>query len=157
MERLELIARLEDFNKEMVELSKLSFIPKMQGSGLNIRYDKGKGIQVQTRFPEDEAIKAICNDIRKFIQENDSLGIKKLKEVYSSEIVPIQNFVQGCLDETLESAVFDIAEKGGYDDPSKIPSTELLDVPYYIKNNENLMPSKEKIQEEISKSVEENL
>lgn len=82
-------------------------------------------------------------------------GIGK-KEVYSSEISSIQGFVQECLDDSLENAVFRIGEMGGYSSPPKV-STPFLEVPYYIKNNENLMPSKEKIQGEISKEVRENL
>ena len=69
------------------------------------------------------------------------------------ETAQIQNFVQECLDETSEFAVFDIAEKGGYEDPSKISSTVVFNTPYYLKDNKILMPSREKIQEEISKYV----
>ena len=83
-------------------------------------------------------------------------GIEK-KEVYSSEIAPIQDFVQECLDDSLEDAVFTIGEGGGYEDPLKVSSTFVFNTPYYLRNNKSLMPSKEKIQEEISKSVEKNL
>ena len=69
------------------------------------------------------------------------------------EVAQIQNFVQECLDETSEFAVFDIAEKGGYEDPSKVSSTVVFNTPYYLRNNKILMPSKEEIQEEISKDV----
>ncbi|MEK6817618.1 MAG: hypothetical protein AABX80_02345 [Nanoarchaeota archaeon] len=75
----------------------------------------------------------------------------------SPETAEIQNFVQECLDETSELAIFDIAERGGYEDPSKVSSTIVFNTPYYIKNNKNLMPSKEKIQEEISKSLEKQM
>ncbi len=71
----------------------------------------------------------------------------------SPETTQIQNFVQECLEEVSESAVFDIAERGGYEDPSKISSTIVFNTPYYIKNNKNIMLSKEKIQEEISKDI----
>lgn len=73
------------------------------------------------------------------------------------EITQIQNFVQECLDETSESAVFDIAERGGYEDPSKVSSTIVFNTPYYLQDNKNLMPSKEKIQDEISNYVEKNI
>ena len=71
----------------------------------------------------------------------------------SPETAEIQNFVQECLDKTSESAIFDIAERGGYEDPSKISSTIVFNTPYYLKNDRNIMPSKEKIQEEISKYI----
>ncbi|MEK6844629.1 MAG: hypothetical protein AABX44_00045 [Nanoarchaeota archaeon] len=73
------------------------------------------------------------------------------------ETAQIQNFVQECLDETSEFAVYDIAEKGGYEDPSKVSSTVVFNTPYYLRNNKSLMPSKEKIQEEISKSIEKQI
>ena len=61
--------------------------------------------------------------------------------------------MQGCLDETSELAIFDIAERGGYEDPSKVSSTIVFNTPYYLKNNKNTMPSKEKIQGEISRYI----
>lgn len=75
------------------------------------------------------------------------------KESVAPESASIKNFVQECLDETSKSVVFDIVERGGYEDPSKVSSTIVFNIPYYIKNNKNLMPSKEKIQEEISKYI----
>jgi len=74
----------------------------------------------------------------------------------SPETAEIQNFVQECLDDSLESVVFKIGENGGYYFPPKI-STSVLEVPYYIKDNKNLMPQKEKIQDEISKGVAREL
>ena len=74
----------------------------------------------------------------------------------SPETAEIQNFVQECLDDSLEKVVFRIGENGGYYSPPKI-STTLLEVSYYIKDNKNLMPAKEKIQEEISNGVSREL
>ncbi|MEK6823592.1 MAG: hypothetical protein AABY06_01025 [Nanoarchaeota archaeon] len=72
------------------------------------------------------------------------------------ETAEIQNFVQECLDDSLEKVIYRIGENGGYYFPSKI-STPLLDVPYYLKNNQNLMPSKEEIQDQISRGIEKEL
>ena len=74
----------------------------------------------------------------------------------SPETSEIQNFVQECLDDSLESVIFKVGENGGYYFPPKV-STPVLEVPYYIKNNEPLIPSKEKIQEEISKGIKREL
>ncbi len=82
-------------------------------------------------------------------------GIQKEKPV-SPESAPIKNSVQECLDDSLEDVVFRVGEGGGYYFPPKI-STPLLEVPYYIKDNKNLMPSKEQIQDEISKYVKREL
>ena len=75
----------------------------------------------------------------------------------SPETAEIQNFVQECLDDSLEKVVFRIGEGGGSYFPSSVASTPLLDVPYYIKEDKNLMPSKEKIELEISKYVSREL
>ena len=75
----------------------------------------------------------------------------------SPETSEIQNFVQECLDESLERVVFRIGENGGYYSLDKTASTSILEAPYYIKNNRSLMPSKEKIQNEISGGVAREL
>ena len=74
----------------------------------------------------------------------------------SPESVQIQNFVQECLDNSLESVVFKVGENGGYYFPPKV-STPVLEVPYYIKDNKNLMPTKENIENEISKGIAREL
>ena len=74
----------------------------------------------------------------------------------SPETAEIQNFVQECLDDSLEEVVFKVGENGGYYFPPKV-STPVLEVPYYIKNNKNLMPSKEDIEREISRGIEREL
>lgn len=75
------------------------------------------------------------------------------KESYSPEASPVVNFVQECLDDSLESAVFDIGEKGGYYNPLAALSTELFNTPYYLKDGKNKMPKKEIIEGEISKQA----
>ena len=74
----------------------------------------------------------------------------------SPETTKIKNFVQTCLDDSLESVVFKVGENGGYYFPPKV-STPILEVPYYIKNNKSLMPSKEDIEREISRGIEREL
>lgn len=75
----------------------------------------------------------------------------------SPETVEIQNFVEECLDDSLEKVVFRIGENGGYYSLGQAVSTPVLEVPYYIKDNKNLMPSKENIENEISKYVSREL
>ena len=74
----------------------------------------------------------------------------------SPETAEIQNFVQTCLDDSLERVVFRVGENGGYYFPPKV-STPILEIPYYIKDNKNLMPTKENIGNEISKYVSREL
>ena len=83
-------------------------------------------------------------------------GTLQKEKPVSPETAEIQNFVQGCLDESLESVVFKVGENGGYYFPPKV-STPVLEVPYYIKDNNNLMPKKEDIEKEISKYVSREL
>ncbi len=83
-------------------------------------------------------------------------GVEKEKTL-SPEIVPIKNFVDECLEDSLGKVVYRIGEGGGYYFPEAVLSTEILDVPYYIKNNRSYMPSKEKIENEISKYVVKDL
>src|SRR3989344_7549201 len=83
-------------------------------------------------------------------------GTLQKEKPVSPETAEIQNFVQGCLDDSLESVVFKVGENGGYYFPPKV-STPVLEVPYYIKDNNNLMPKKEDIEKEISKYVSREL
>src|SRR3989344_5958004 len=83
-------------------------------------------------------------------------GTLQKEKPVSPETAEIQNFVQECLDESLESVVFKVGENGGYYFPPKV-STPVLEVPYYIKKNISLMPSKEDIGNEISRGVAREL
>ena len=73
----------------------------------------------------------------------------------SPEIAPIQNFVEECIYDTGEDALYFIGLHGGYYLPNKFSNS--LGIPYYIKDNKTLMPSKEKIELEVSKYIDEAL
>ena len=83
-------------------------------------------------------------------------GTLQKEKPLSPEIAPIKSFVQECLDDSLEEVVFKVGENGGYYSSSKV-STPVLGFSYYIKNNISLMPSKEIIQEQISRGIEREL
>ncbi|MFA5108513.1 MAG: hypothetical protein WC492_03210 [Candidatus Micrarchaeia archaeon] len=89
MKKEEAIKQLQDFNKAGVELFRLSFVKKMQepNCGYSMNFEKGKGITCIFRGPDDEAVKAFCNDLRKFIQKNDYLHYGNLKKIYDSDFV----------------------------------------------------------------------
>jgi|GEM_PF-3026535 len=90
MKRDEIIKRLREFNSIAKELFSLSFIDKSKDSGCSIHWDmQNQGISTELRGPDDEAIKACCNDLRKFIQKNDSLRIEKLIPVYTSPLIEV--------------------------------------------------------------------
>jgi len=84
-------------------------------------------------------------------------GSLQTGDVVNPEVVPIQNFVEGCLEDSLADVVYSVGEGGGYYIPSTVSSVSGLEVPYYIKNNQNLMPTKEQIEEDISKYVSRDL
>lgn len=83
----EAVKKIQDFNKAAIALFSLSFNKKIKDSGYTIKFEKGKGWSYELRGPDDEAIKALCNDLRKFIQPNDLLRIHKLIPIYQSDLV----------------------------------------------------------------------
>ncbi|MFH1358962.1 MAG: hypothetical protein ABIH37_03685 [archaeon] len=72
-----------------------------------------------------------------------------------SEIEPVYSFVQNCVDKTSEDAIYYIGQTGGYFlVPEK--STE-GNIPYYFNKGENLLPTKERIEEELSLYLNQGL
>ncbi len=66
----------------------------------------------------------------------------------NQEIEPVYSFIQQCIDETAKQSILSIAKNGGYfENPEKAFEQT---IPYYLYEQENLMPSKEKIQEQLS-------
>ena len=68
------------------------------------------------------------------------------------EIASIQNFVEECIYESGQGALYFIGQHGGYYLPSKFSTP--LGIPYYIKDNQNLILAKENIELELSKYVD---
>lgn len=87
----DVIEKFEEFNKGAKEIFDLSFKDKLKGSGVSFKWSKSDGIlRTELRGPDDETIKAYCNDLRKFIQPNDSLKIEKLTLFYQSKVVDVK-------------------------------------------------------------------
>jgi len=88
MDKETIIQQLTEFNRFASELFTLSFNQKLEGSGVTITYEKGKGVKTEFRGPDDEAIKAYVNDIRRFFQKgDDALRMYKLIPIYQSGFV----------------------------------------------------------------------
>jgi len=88
MNKTELIQKLNEFNTYASEIFELSFPKKTWRIRRKIHYQKGKGTHSWLEgMPKKEAIKASCNDLRKFIQPNDTLEIKKLTPLYNSNLI----------------------------------------------------------------------
>ncbi len=91
-----------------------------------------------------------------FFAVRGSLGSE---EKVPPEVTPIVNFVQECMDTTLEDAVYNIAKQGGY---YNIPEMNSIDVygtgfSLYYMNSEKIAPSSDKVKKEIENSFSEHL
>lgn len=73
------------------------------------------------------------------------------------EVEPIYNYVQGCLDESVKDSLFYVSERGGYYDLSGVSTTEIMNVPYYIEEGENIIIPKTEIENQLSKSIEDDI
>ncbi len=74
------------------------------------------------------------------------------------EVSPIKNYVDSCIKTVGEDAVVYIGKHGGYFDlPEESAADYLENVPYYFYINMDLMPTKSRIQEELSKYVSSEL
>jgi len=71
----------------------------------------------------------------------------------SPEIRPIYNFVDTCLEEVAEDSIYHIGDNGGY---FLYPErSNEVGIPYYFDRGENLIISKEEVQEELGEYVNE--
>lgn len=73
----------------------------------------------------------------------------------SPAIKPIHSFVDNCVSKVGEDAIYHIGETGGYFLYSK--RSNEVGIAYYFDKGENLFPSKEKIQDELSLYMNEML
>ena len=71
-------------------------------------------------------------------------------ELINPDIQPVNSFVQNCVEKASIDAVNHIGETGGYFYSSNISYNAIA---YYFYEDKNYMPSKEKIEEELSKYV----
>ncbi|MAE43314.1 hypothetical protein CMO93_06065 [Candidatus Woesearchaeota archaeon] len=76
----------------------------------------------------------------------------------SFSAVPIKNYVESCIKSVGEDAIEFVGERGGYLELPELSTNDyFIKFPYYFYENIDVMPSKEKIEEEISKYVDEML
>src|SRR3989339_171763 len=92
------------------------------------------------------------------------LAIITLFFILNKDLIPLTNdadinnvflFQENCMNQIDVQTIFKISMQGGYYD---IPKQSILyGIPYYAINGKNIMPTKEKIEEEISKAVNNQL
>ena len=75
------------------------------------------------------------------------------EEIYQPEVAPIANFVQECIEETVEEAVYYLALHGGYLDPMEISETGET---YYYQNGTFWYLTKEEAEKEIQDYFKRN-
>ena len=78
------------------------------------------------------------------------------KEPIALNAEEIYSFVQNCIEETSEPSIYLIGLSAGYYNLTQTTLTE-NNIPYYYLNKEDKTPTKEKIEEEISLLIKENL
>ncbi|MEK0336615.1 MAG: hypothetical protein QQN41_04175 [Nitrosopumilus sp.] len=72
------------------------------------------------------------------------------KEVYTPEVAPIANFVQECIDQTFEDSLIAVAKQGGYSGYTYLEKTNEEGVTYYLLEGKDYVPSKKRVEKEIS-------
>src|SRR3989339_92951 len=92
------------------------------------------------------------------------LAIITLFFILNKDLIPLTNdadinnvflFQENCMNQIDVQTIFKISMQGGYYD---IPKQSILyGIPYYGLNGKNIMPTKEEIEKEISKAVNNQL
>lgn len=80
---------------------------------------------------------------------------KILEYGVSGDVKPVNDFINNCIKSTVEDALLNVADSGGYYELSKF-STE-NNIAYYYYNGQNLMPSKEELKSEIEKYINKGI
>lgn len=81
----------------------------------------------------------------------DTLG----QGVYSPEVEGIKLFVEECVKDTGEDAIYTIGQNGGYFSAIELSTSD--GIPYYYHNGKEYMPSKERIEQELAFYLENSL
>ncbi len=81
-------------------------------------------------------------------------GSLQSDELNNPEVVSIKGFVESCITEIGKDALLVIGERGGY---YFVPEVSSFGIPYYLYNGEKFLPGKEKIENELSRYLDERL
>jgi len=75
------------------------------------------------------------------------------KTGYSEDVEPIANFIQNCLEDVSIESIPAVSKTGGfYPNP---PTESIMDIPYYVYEGENRMPTKDQLSTSISNYIDE--
>lgn len=85
-----------------------------------------------------------------FLVVKESAVVNKNVNV-PADVSPVYSAVNDCLQKTLVDGIEYVSQKGGYYD---VPEKAIdMEIAYYLYKNQNYMPSRENVQEEISKYI----
>jgi len=80
---------------------------------------------------------------------------KASEDIFDTKTESIETYVWGCVESVSENAVYYVGTQGGY---ANIPAPKMRfywrEIPYYMYENKNTMPTKETIEKEISKFID---
>ncbi|MFA5259131.1 MAG: hypothetical protein WC979_06730 [Candidatus Pacearchaeota archaeon] len=76
------------------------------------------------------------------------------KEDINPQLVPVYSFVEDCIKQTGENAVYELSKKGGY---YSLPKLNTNNIPYYFYEDKSYTPSKKDIETQLSLYIDENL
>ncbi|MAE42443.1 hypothetical protein CMO93_01615 [Candidatus Woesearchaeota archaeon] len=88
-----------------------------------------------------------------YVNKNGTIQTSEIEKSgeLSLSAAPIKNYVESCVKEVGEDAIRFIGRQGGYFElPEKSTKDFLTKTAYYFYENDNIMPSKEMIEEELS-------
>jgi len=89
-----------------------------------------------------------------FLVVKEGIVVNKNVDI-PADVSPVYSTVNDCLQKTLVDGIEYVSQKGGYyETPEKAIDME---IPYYLYKNQNNMPSKERIEEEISNYVDNEI
>jgi len=84
--------------------------------------------------------------------------ISESEKALPAEMASVQNYVESCLEQTLEKALIATGKQGGYYVLPEYSSTKAhIDAPFYVYHNVDKMPGIERIEQEVSVYIEDQL
>ncbi len=92
-----------------------------------------------------------------FALQSAKISEESIIEEVPVELQPIKSYVESCIAQIGEDAVYLIGQQGGYYEVPQMDPDYFSTTAYYFWINENIMPSQEKVEAEISKYVDKEL
>jgi hypothetical protein len=77
-------AVLRLFNQKVERLFSLSFFSKAQGAGAVVEFQRESGWESIFVGPDEESIEALVLTLRMFMQDNDRISLRKMRELYQA-------------------------------------------------------------------------